>query len=94
MQVGRIVQGPLDRPGIPLFIGLSPERMDCRAFAMIQQADLNKGLIGEFSHRPTQGIDFSDQMSLGRAADAGVTAHPANRIQGHRDQQGPGAHRR
>ena len=60
--------------------------------AVVEQAHLDESLVGQLTHGAAQGVNLTDQMTLGRAADAGVAAHPANRIQIHGQQQGSAAH--
>ena len=66
---------------VELFIALKPGGLNCRPFRGIEQPEMYCRLIGYLPHFPTQGIDFLDQLSFGKASDGGVTGHEGNRIQ-------------
>ena len=73
---------------IPLAVGLDPQGMDCRAFALVEHPALQIGRIGGQTHHAAQCIQLPDQRSLGRSANAGIAGHIADGIQTH------GEHRR
>jgi hypothetical protein len=66
--------------------------MHRRAFTVVEHPDLDKGLVDQAGHGPTQSVNFPNQVALGRAAHAGIATHPANSIKRHGQKQGPSAH--
>jgi hypothetical protein len=56
-------------------IGLCPRCANGRAFAGVEGAKLNAGLIGRDGHRATEGIDFLDQVPFANPADRRVAGH-------------------
>src|SRR5439155_25640514 len=46
-----------------------------RAFAAVEQAELDAGGINRLAHHPAQGIDLPYDLSLGHTADRWVATH-------------------
>ena len=63
-----------------------------RAFARIEDAELDTGLIGGSSHRAAQRVDLFDEMTLADTPDRGVTGHLAEGFHAVRQQQGGSTH--
>jgi hypothetical protein len=55
--------------------------MHRRAFAAIEQAELNAGLVDGLAHCAAEGIDFANDVTLRHAADGRVAAHLADRVE-------------
>ena len=78
--------------GIKLAVSLSPRPTDRRAFAAIENAELDAGAIGHPAHQAIQRIDFADQMAFAEPADGGIARHRADCRKPLRDQRRLGAH--
>jgi hypothetical protein len=65
-----------------------------RAFACIDETELDAGLIRVPRHFPAQRIDFLYQMSFGNSSDRRVTRHLRDSVAIHGEQQGARPHAR
>ena len=63
---------------IELAIGLRARAAHGRAFAAVQDAELDAALVGDAAHQAVQSIDFADQMALAEAADGRIAGHGAD----------------
>ena len=62
-------------------VGLSTQGPHRRAFAPVEDAVLDAGLVGGPAHLASQGVQLPHQVALARAADGGVAGHVAHRVQ-------------
>ena len=60
---------------VRLLIALRPRRADAGALFGIQHPELDPGGVGIQSHKPAEGVDLADDLSLGLSADGGVAGH-------------------
>jgi hypothetical protein len=70
------------------FVRLGSESLDCIALPGIQHPHLDAGFIGCQSHLPSQGIDFPDQVALGRSPHGRIAGHQGDIIHGQGGQKG------
>jgi hypothetical protein len=54
---------------------LTARRLNRRAAARVQKAELDSGVVGDFSHYAAHGVDFPDQVSFGYTADSRIAGH-------------------
>ena len=80
LQMICIFQNLTHGSAILCLISLCTKGMNCRTFGNIQHFRLNKGLINNFSHLATQGIQFPDQMTLGTSSNVRITRHQSNTV--------------
>jgi len=75
-------------------VRLAARRLNGRAAAAVQQAELYPRAVGDFPHDSAQGVYFPYQVALGDSADGRIAGHLgcARRIQGY--EQRPHAHAR
>ena len=71
--------------GIFGFVSLCAQRMDCGTFGYIEHLGLDKGLVNILAHLAAQGVDFPDQMALGRTAYMGIAGHHGDAVDIHRE---------
>ena len=83
-----------DRLAVQRAIRLRPRRPHRRALAGVQRAELDAGPIDRARHRAAERVDFLDQVTLADAADGGVAAHLAERLDALRHEQRATAHPR
>ena len=69
--------------GVLRLIGLRPERVDGRALGDVEHLGLDESLIYIFAHLTAQGIDFPDQMALGRSPDVRIAGHHGDAVHIH-----------
>jgi hypothetical protein len=50
-------------------------------FSAVEQAELDSRAIDRLAHQSTEGIDLSDDLSLGNPADGRVATHLSDRIE-------------
>ena len=77
-----------------VLIGLRAQGMHSRAFAAVEHAALQGGIVDGAAHFAAQCVHLAHQMSLARAADGGVAGHQGYRIQIEGKQQRFAAHAR
>jgi len=77
-EVRRFADRGLHGGRIELAVGLRARTADSRAFAAVQNAELDAALIGDAAHQAVQSVDFPDQMALAEAADGRIAAHGAD----------------
>ena len=73
---------------IQRLVRLGPERLDRIPFPGVQHPHLDAGLIRRQAHLPTQGVDFPDQVSLGRSPYGRVAGHQGDIVHGQGSQKG------
>ncbi len=62
--------GAIKRP-----VGLGAGPAHGRAFAAVEQAELNPGPVRDPAHQAVQGIDLPHQMAFADTADGGIAGH-------------------
>ena len=77
---------------IELAVGLGARAAHGRAFAAVQDAELDAAGIGDAAHEAVQGIDFPHQMALAEAADGRIAGHGADGGESVRHQRRSRAH--
>ena len=60
--------------------------MHRRAFAAVEQAELNAGGVDRLAHHAAEGVDLADDLPLGHAADRRVAAHLGDGVAVRREQ--------
>ena len=73
---------------VALAVGLHPQGVYGRAFALVEHPALQIGGVRRQTHHTAQGIQLPHQRSLCGAADAGVAGHIADGIQAHGEHGG------
>ena len=91
-QVGLVLQPVADRRLVEDAVGLGAGGAHRRALAAVEDAELDAGLVGGRGHRAAQRVHLLDQVALADAADAGVAAHLAQRLDVVGQQQRLAAH--
>ena len=76
-------QGVFHGQAIGLLVTLSTQRPHSRAFAGVEQANLNKGAVGIAADFTTQGVNFFDQVSFSGPAHGGIARHEGNAVKIH-----------
>jgi hypothetical protein len=74
-QVFRMGELRLHGAGIELSVGLGPWATHRRAFAAVEEAELDSGLVGNAAHDTVEGIDLTHEMALAKAADGRIAGH-------------------
>ena len=69
-------------------VGLHPQSVHSRAFALVQHPALQVGGVGGQAHQPAQSVHLPHQGALCRPADAGVAGHIADAVQAHSKNSG------
>ncbi len=77
---------------ISFLVALGSRAMHRGPFAAIEQAKLKRGRVGKQAHRAAQGIDLTDDLPLGHAADGWVAAHLPDGIAVDGQKCGPHPH--
>ena len=82
----------LHRRGIELAVGLGARAAHRRAFAAVENPELDAALVGDPAHQAVERIDLAHQMAFAEAADGRIAGHGADgrELMGH--QRGPRAH--
>ena len=93
-QIGLVLQPLADGGFVQHPVRLGPGGAHGRAFAAVQDAELDAGFVGGRRHGATQRVHLFDQMAFADAADGRVTAHLAQGLDVVRQQQGGAAHAR
>ena len=75
-------------------VSLRASGAHCRAFARIENAELNARFVRHRRHRAAQRIHFFNEMAFADAADGRVTRHLPQRFDAVRQQQGVATHAR
>ena len=83
---------PLDLLLVAPLVGLRPRTVHGRAFAAVEQAELQAGRVDRLPHGAAQRIDLADDLPLGHAADRRVAAHLGDRVQVDRQQRRARSH--
>jgi hypothetical protein len=73
-------------------VGLSPRSSDSRAFASIEDPELDSPLIGYAAHKSVQGIYLTHQVSLAEPANCRVAGHGSDGCESMRNERGLCAH--
>ena len=74
-QIRLRLDNPLHLLLIRLLVGLCPRAVHGRAFAAIEQAELDAGGVDRPAHRAPQRVDLADNLPLGHAADRRIATH-------------------
>ncbi len=93
-QLRLVLQPPADRGLVEDAVGLRARGAHGRALAGVEDAELDATLVGGGRHGAAQRVHFFHQVALTDAADGGVAAHLAQRLDVVGQQQGRGAHAR
>ena len=93
-EVGLVLERAADECLVELAIGLHARRAHRRTLAGVQRARLDGRGIRGARHHAAQRVDLLDQVTLADAADGGIAAHLAQRLDGLREQQRARAHAR
>ena len=70
--------GQLGQELVGLLVALGAGAVHRRALAPVEQAELDRGRVGEHPHRAAERVDLADDLPLGHAADRRVAAHLAD----------------
>jgi hypothetical protein len=80
LKIFLILQYPLHSQPVEEPVCLGTGGADCRTLTGIQPAELDTGGINILCHFPAQGINFLNQMPLGKAANGRVAGHGTNGV--------------
>ena len=94
LKIRRRANRGLHRGRIELAIGLRARTAHGRAFAAIENAELDAAVVGDAAHQAVQCIDFADQMALAEPADRRIAGHRADGRESVRHQGRVRAHAR
>ncbi len=94
LQIGRRRDKGLHGLAIDLTVGLRARALYSRAFAAIEQTELDACAVCDLPHQPVQRIDLANQMALAQTTDCGVAGHHADAIKAKRYQCGTRTHPR
>ena len=72
---------------IQSLVGLSAERLDRRAFGIVEHPNLDHRRIGDTAHHAAKRIDLADDMAFGRPADRRIARHMRDFVEVDRQQQ-------
>ena len=86
-EVGLVLERAANERLVQHAIRLHARRAHRRTLAGVQRARLDRRRIGASRHDTAQRVDLLDQVSLADAADGGVAAHLAQRLDALREQQ-------
>ena len=92
LEIGLGFQDLAHLQAIGLLVTLSARRPNRRASGGIQETELDANCVGNFGHDAAEGIDFTDKMPLGDAADRRVTRHLRDEIDVERVERGFQSH--
>src|SRR5579872_561943 len=92
LEIGLGFQDLAHLQAIGLLVALSARRPDGWAARGVQQTKLDANCVGNFAHDAAEGIDFTDKMPLGDAADRRVTRHLRDEIDVERVERGFQSH--
>ena len=93
-QIGLVLQPATDRRLVQHAVGLGAGGAHRRPLGGVEDAELDAALVGGRRHRAAERIDLLDQVALADAADRGVAAHRAERLDVVGEQQRGRAHAR
>jgi hypothetical protein len=71
-----------------LLVALGSGGPDSGTPAGVQQTELDSYAVGDLSHDPAQGVDFTHQVAFGDAADGWIAGHLGDQVQIHRYHRG------
>ena len=91
VQVRRGADRRLHGLAVELAVGLGAGALHRRAFAAVQHAELDAGLVGDPAHQPVQRVDLADEMALAEPADGRIAGHLADGGEAVGDQRRPRA---
>ena len=78
LEIGRCADRGLHGLRIKLAVGLGARAAHGRAFAAVQNAELDAAGVGDAAHEAVQGIDFPHQMALAEPANGRIAGHGAD----------------
>ena len=93
-QIHRRPDRGLHRRRIELAIGLGARPAHRRAFAPIEDPELDAASVGHAAHQPIQGVNLADEMPLPQPANRRIARHGADGGEAMRHQCGSRAHAR
>lgn len=93
-QVGLRLQFMPHEAAVGVLVALGAEGADGRALAGVQLTNLDLGAVGIAAHLAAEGVDFADEVALGRAADGGVAGHLGDGAEAGAQEGGAAAHAR
>ena len=65
---------------------LHPKGLHCRPFACVQDPRMDRSLVCQVSHDPTQRGQLEDELRFARSPYRGVAGHQANLVRVRQDQ--------
>ena len=89
-----LLDGQLGQELVGLLVALGAGAVHGRAFAPVEQPELDGRGVGDDPHRAAQGVDLADNLTLGDAADRRIAAHLPDRVAVHRQKRRAQAHPR
>ena len=78
LQVRRFANRGLHGRRIEFAIGLGARPAHGRAFAAVENAELDAALVGDAAHQAVQCIDFADQMAFSETSNGRIAGHGAD----------------
>jgi hypothetical protein len=92
METGLFFDDAFHGKTIELFVALYTGGLDSRPLGGIEQAEMDRCLVGDPAHFPAEGIDLLDELPLGEAADGRIAGHQGNGIEVDIEEQCLAAH--
>ena len=78
LEIGRGADRGLHGLRIELAVGLRARAAHGRAFAAVQNAELDAAFVGDAAHEAVQSVDFPDQMAFAEPANGRIAGHGAD----------------
>ena len=78
LEIGRRANRGLHGLGVELAVGLGARAAHGRAFAAVQDAELDAAGVGDAAHEAVQSVDFPHQMALAEPANGRIAGHGAD----------------
>ncbi len=79
---------------VKLAVGLGAGTLHRRPLALIEDAELDAGLVGHAAHEAVERVDLAHEMAFAQAADGGVAGHLADGGEAVGEERRLGAHAR
>jgi hypothetical protein len=77
---------------VGFLIALGAGGLDSRAFAGVEDTELDSGGIGANAHFSAEGVYFANDMAFGLAADRGVATHLGDSVEVSGEEEDVGSH--
>ena len=89
VEVGRLLDEPLDLHLVELLVGLGPRPVHRRPLGAVEDAKLDTGRVDRPTHDAAEGVDLANELGLANTPDRRIATHLADGVAVGR-QQGRG----